>query len=143
MNREELEQVRIALTTIAEWPCSAQDDMQAANMRAIARAALSRVDAALQAGAAQPVATLWLGSTDKTPAEKFLPLPAMYDLPKGAHQLYAAPVKVEAQPQRICLNDYINAANISGADMPHTVVEKLQAAIDAAAQPQTGGSGDE
>jgi hypothetical protein len=33
---------------------------------------------------------------------------------------------------RIDLRRYVNAANISGADVPHVVVEKLQRAIDAA-----------
>jgi hypothetical protein len=39
-----------------------------------------------------------------------------------------------APPQRqpLNLNDYINDANISAADMPHTVVQKLQAAIERA-----------
>jgi len=32
------------------------------------------------------------------------------------------------------LTDYINSADIGGADAPHTVVEKLQAAIDRSAR---------
>jgi hypothetical protein len=34
--------------------------------------------------------------------------------------------------ERFDLSGYINGADILASDMPHTVVEKLQAAIDAA-----------
>jgi hypothetical protein len=86
------------------------------------------------AGEAQPVATLWLGSTDKTPAEKFLPLPAMYDLPKGAHQLYAAPVKVEADPVWCDCGDGI--VPDSGAKCGNCVAADSAGRIKVEAQPQ-------
>jgi hypothetical protein len=38
----------------------------------------------------------------------------------------------ERVQRHINLSDYINAAHINGSDAPHVVVEKLQAAIDAA-----------
>jgi hypothetical protein len=105
MNREALEQVREALAKARSCVDAGASPEHAAWAQEI-NSAHARVDAALAsleaqptAGEAMPVAKLWLGSGDKTPAESFVPLPAMYDLPKGAHQLYAAPVKVEAQPQ--------------------------------------------
>ena len=45
---------------------------------------------------------------------------------------------LRARPEetRIDLSRYVNAANISAADVPHVVVEKLQRAINASPPPQ-------
>lgn len=49
------------------------------------------------------------------------------ELWKNAQPLYLVP-----EERRITLSSYINAGDISAADLPHTVVEKLQRAIDEA-----------
>jgi hypothetical protein len=45
---------------------------------------------------------------------------------------FAERVRQDERERPIDLSDYINAAKINGSDAPHVVVEKLQAAIDAA-----------
>ena len=54
-----------------------------------------------------------------------------------SHQQYGCG-HVHCPFSRIDLTTFINAADISAADFPHVVVEKLQKAIDAAAAKRRG-----
>jgi hypothetical protein len=60
--------------------------------------------------------------------------PGIYDIGMTETQLsaFAERVRQDERERPIDLSDYINAAKINGSDAPHVVVEKLQAAIDAA-----------
>ena len=83
-------------------------------------AAISALKAALAEPEQEPVGWQWL---DTANYRKNLPADAIRE---HWRPLYTAPTP------RTLLTDYINAANINGADSPHMVVEKLQSAIERA-----------
>lgn len=65
-------------------------------------------------------------------------LPAVELTVEQAEEIVLALSANARDAEKLRLSDYINAASINASDSPHIVVEKLQAAIDAATKREGG-----